>query len=95
MVAGDRGAPGDFWTTSTGGETFTTTFVALEACPVIMTQDWESCAHIRIDDDADPATPTTHPLAGDLWAVAGFNVIGFQLSGDAAQWQLSDTTYSR
>lgn len=95
MVADKTGAPGDSWVTATDGQTFTSTFVALEACPVIMNVDWTTCAHLRVDDDADPTTPTSYPLAGDLWAVAGFDVIGFQLSDDAGQWQLSNTTYSR
>lgn len=94
MLAESQGAPRDVWTTDTAGQTFTSTFSSLSDCPVQMDVEWTDCAHLDVDDDADPATATTHPLAGQWVAVAGFNVIAMQLSGDPGQWQLSDATFN-
>jgi hypothetical protein len=92
-LTADRGKKGDVVTTETGGATFTARFDDLVPCPIRYTDQWEQCAKIVLDDDDNPETAGSHPLHGDWFAVAGYNVVAMQLIGDAAQWQLNDATY--
>jgi hypothetical protein len=94
LMAEERGAVADVWTTTTTGGTYMSTFDQIGPCPVIMAVDWDECVLLRLDDDGDETTPPTQPLHGDWYAVAGFNVIGFQLTGDAQRWELSNTTFT-
>lgn len=84
---------GDTMETSTGGTTFTGTYVGPEDCPVLWGGlDWEDCAHIRLDDgDGDDSVGPK--FAGDYWVVARYGQAWMQLTGDAEAWRLSDYTW--
>ena len=92
-LTADRGKKGDLVTTETGGTTFTAKFDGIVSCPIRYTDDWAQCANIVLDDDDNRETVGSHPLHGDWFAVAGYNVVAMQLLGDTAQWQLNDATY--
>lgn len=94
VITEDQGVPDEQWVTETDQGTFTSTFDQIGDCPVMMDVDWDECVRILVDDDGDPATPGTHPMHGVWYAVAGFNVIAFQLNDDAALWQLSNATHN-
>lgn len=94
VIAGDRGGVSDSWVTDTTGGAFTSRFVSIGECPVVMEVDWDECVRIHVDDDGDEGTAGTHPLHGDWYAVAGFNVIALALKDDPGRWRLSGTTYS-
>lgn len=93
-LADNRGGVSDSWSSTTSDGTYVSTFASIGACPVIMTVDWTDCVRMHLDDDGDEATPVSKPLHGDWYAVAGFNVIGFQLTGDTGRWELSNTTFT-
>ncbi len=81
---------GDAVTTTTGGTTFTGTYVGPEDCPVLWGGlSWTGCAHITIDDgDGDN---TKGPLfAGDYWLVARYGEAWLQTTGFTQPWKLSD-----
>ena len=90
----DRGSIGSVVTTETGGATFIGRFDDIVPCPISYTDEWEQCIKVRLDDDDDAATPGNHPLHGDYYAVAGYNIVAMQLTDDAALWELYDTTYA-
>jgi hypothetical protein len=75
--------------TETGGTTWTSTFSSIEPCPVKNTDQWDECVHFVLDDGGAGT-----PLAGEYWAVAGYNVVAMQLAEDAEKWQLLNTVYS-
>lgn len=93
-VAAKQGVVGDQWTSTTSAGTFVSTFAQIGPCPVLMAVDWEDCIRVHIDDDGDESTPVSHALHGDWYAVASFNVIAFQLTGDTGRWELSNTTFA-
>ena len=86
--------------TKADGYTWSSTLKATEACSVQMNVDWPDCVHFTLDDgDGDD---TTNPgLVGDYWAIAGFNVVTFQLVSDivivdeeeVGQWELVGHDY--
>ena len=97
----------DTVTTTTGGETFTTRFDNYgDFCDVPYTSEWNQCIVLTLCngvfetnpdngveecvDDGDP-----HPLSGVYTAVAGYNIIAFELAGDPGRWQLIKQTYER
>ena len=74
-------------TTTTGGVTFTSTFLGNEQCPVLWTEDWgNDCIRLSLDDGG-----TGTEIAGDYWAITQFNVVGMQVGADTGVWQLSWT----
>lgn len=91
-LTGKDGVPDDVWTTETDAGTFVSTFDQIGDCPVYMAVDWDQCIKLSLDDDGDPATPGTHALHGDYYAVASFNVIAILGADDDAMWKLLDTT---
>lgn len=76
-------------TTQTNGATYSVTFHGITNCPVVWTTEWENrCAQFTIDDGG-----AGDELAGDLWAITQYNVVGLQLADDPGTWQLSYATY--
>lgn len=88
MVAGTEMLLGDELTTATAGATWTSTLLDFEDCPVHMTVDWRNCARFQIDD-GDGNDLTGLGLAGEYWAVKGYNVVALRLAGEEGIWQLS------
>lgn len=82
MLAGETvtSGPGDAWTA---------TFVGVEACPVLWTTEWDTCARLRLEGSGEGADE----LVGEYWAVTSFNVVAMELGSDSGQWQLSYATY--
>jgi len=80
--------------TDTGGDTWTSTFVGVETCPVIWTQEWgDRCVHLHLDDgDGDDDGGSW--VAGHYWVITNYNVVGMELTDDTGQWQLSYATYA-
>jgi hypothetical protein len=64
--------------------TWTSTFVGFESCPVQVSTNW-TCAHFRVEQDGDSGG---YPMQGDYWAVNTYNVVGFDLDGEAGRWEL-------
>jgi hypothetical protein len=89
----NRGSIGNVVSTVTGGATFTAHFEDIVSCPINYTDNWEQCVKIVVDDDDDATTPGNHPLHGEYYAVAGYNVVAMQLRDDSALWKLTNTTY--
>ncbi len=87
LIAGDEMTVGDS-VTSAG---FTSTFESIEPCPVLWTDDWDTCAHMVVTGSG----PGSEDIVGDYWAVSNFNVVGLKLESDAAQWRLSDATFAQ
>jgi hypothetical protein len=93
QVTDDRGQLDALETTETGGATWYSRFTEVTDCPVLFTDEWDQCVNIHLDDDNDATTPGTHPIHGDYYAVAGWNVVAFQLTNDSDRWELLSTTY--
>jgi len=65
------------------GHTFTSEWIAIDArCDQSFEVDWD-CAHFEITSD-----PPGHFLAGDWYAVPGYNVVSYQRSQDSSRWRL-------
>ncbi len=84
---------GDEMVTETNDMTFTSSFVAVEDCPVLWGPDWKECVHMRLDDgDGDDSVG---PLfAGDYWLVTRYGPAWMQTTGVAAKWNLKDYQWS-
>ncbi|MFT6159161.1 MAG: hypothetical protein ACJARS_002177, partial [bacterium] len=87
IIAADEMTVGD--TVTSGG--FTSTFQSIEPCPVLWTDDWDTCAHMIVTGTG----PGAADIVGDYWAVSNFNVVGLKLESDVAQWRLSDATFAQ
>jgi len=72
------------------GHDFVTTFEDVsEDCDEDLQVKW-SCARLRLDSD-----PPGHILAGTWWAVAGYNVVAWQRTGDTGKWRTKDVVWER
>ena len=80
MTVGDTIESGDF----------TATFFNIEPCPVLWTDQWDTCVHLILEGGSGLAG---EHLAGEYWAVSNFNMVSFQLANSNFQWQLSDATF--
>jgi hypothetical protein len=79
--------------TVTGGLTFTSTFVGFENCPVTWGEEWDDCAHIRLDDgDGDDSVGPM--FAGDYWLVTRYGIAWMQNTGTATYWDLKNHRYT-
>lgn len=78
----------DPWLTSTSDGDWSSDLVLKEACPVVITSDWESCLRFDVDD---AGTSSLHDhVAGSYWANYGYNVVAFDLTDDGlGRWELS------
>lgn len=84
----DRMAVGETVETDSNNTRWIATFQGIGECPVQWTSEWSDCIHLSLDDGGAGS-----PLAGEYWAVSGYNVIAMQLSDDSGQWQLLYATY--
>lgn len=94
-LAGGTSLVDETFVTETDGKTFTATVLGKEACPVILTEEWDSCVHITLDDGG-----AASPLAGDYWLVTTYGLAAFHWTNDPVNstsqpllWRLLDTTY--
>lgn len=87
-LAAPKMAVGDTVETETGGTLFTASFDQITDCPVKWTDAWDECVWLHLDDGGAGVD-----VAGDYWAVTGYNVVAMQLTGDTGQWQLSYAVY--
>lgn len=86
-IAADEMTVGD--SVTSGG--FTSTFESIDPCPVLLSDDWDTCAHLVLSGGTELAG--TH-LNGEYWAVSNFNVVSMMIDSDGGeQWQLSGQTY--
>jgi hypothetical protein len=88
QLALPRMAVGEVAETQTNGVTYTSTFQAITDCPVQWTDAWTECVQLVVDDGGAGTAP-----AGTWFAVSGYNVVAFQLTGDTGQWELLFATY--
>lgn len=89
-LAASRMTVGDTVVTETDGVTYTATFdVVSSVCPIQWVDEWTDCPKITLDDGGAGA-----PLAGEYYAIGGYNVVAMELTGDTGQWQLLYATYS-
>jgi hypothetical protein len=88
VIASPKMAVGDTAVTESGGVTFTSTFDSITGCPVKWTDAWDECVRILVDDGGAGVD-----IAGEYFAVVGYNVVAMQLTGDTGQWQLSFAQY--
>ena len=88
QLALPRMAVGEVAETQTGGVSYTSTFDAITDCPVQWTDAWTECVKLTVDDGGAGTLP-----AGTWYAVSGYNVVSFQLTGDTGQWELLFATY--
>jgi len=88
----DRMKVGDSATTQMGATLWTSTFVAVESCPVEWTDTWDECVHLELSHDGEAETPG-YQLAGDYWAVSGYNVVAMTRTVDPGQWRLLYASY--
>jgi hypothetical protein len=86
QLASQKAKKGDTWSTTTGGASWTSTFVGFEWCPVDMNVDWNECGHFVLTTDTEEG----YSVAGDYWAILGYNVVAMTIPGDPGQWMLSD-----
>lgn len=89
---------GDAITTTTGGVTWTSTFVGVESCPVEWGLDWEGCVHISLTDGGaapsaadDPSRPF---FVGDYWVIQRYMIAWMHIRGYDANWNLADYVYN-
>lgn len=94
QLAGKYGKIDDTVTTETGGLTWVGTFQDRVDCAVPYSAEFDDCVLIHLDDDGDPTTPGTHPLHGDYYAIAAWNVVAMQLTDDVDRWQLIDLFFA-
>ncbi len=87
VFAEDQMAPGDAVQTTTGGRTFTSTFVRTEPCPNYWTEEWDSCLLVELDD-GDGDTTSGSPVAGSYWLVSRYGVAWMKRTGDPDIWKL-------
>jgi hypothetical protein len=83
----------DSVTTDTGGNTWTSTFVQLEACPVQWAVDWDECARFELDD-GDGDLSTGSPVSGTFWVITGYNMVAMDWPGEAGRWELLKHIFS-
>lgn len=89
-LTSSRMVVGDSVETQTGGVTYTSTFdVIVSECPIQWVDTWTGCPKITLDDGGAEA-----PLAGEYYAIGGYNVVAMELTGDTGQWQLLYATYA-
>jgi hypothetical protein len=70
--------------------TYTSTFdVIVSECPIQWVDTWTGCPKITLSDGGAEA-----PLAGEYYAIGGYNVVAMELTGDTGQWQLLYATYA-
>ncbi len=70
--------------TTTGGATWTSTFLGEEICPAQLADDWQ-CSVFEITTD----TGDGYPLAGKYWQVMGTGFTAMEIATETGQWQLS------
>ena len=85
IIAEDEMVVGE--SVTSGG--FVSTFEGLEPCPVLWTDEWDTCAHLIVTGTG----PGAESIVGEYWAVLNFNVVSLKLDSDVAQWRLSDATF--
>lgn len=86
QVSDARAERGEVMESDTAGTHFTSTLERLEACPVAMAADFDTCARISISADSGEVPP----LTGTYWAASGFNVVAMELAWDEGRWELSN-----
>lgn len=84
---------GDSVQTSTGGSTWTATYVGNEDCPVLWGPEWEDCVHLSISDGGaavSAADPASRPFfVGDYWLVTRYMTAWMHNRGYDQKWDLS------
>lgn len=78
------GLVGEIVETEWADQTWSSTFVGYEACPVQVSSNW-TCAHFRVEQDGEG---DGYPVQGDYWALNTYNVVGFDLDGELGRWEL-------
>lgn len=92
LVASPNMAPGESVTTSTGGATFTSTFVITEPCPNYWTSEWTDCVRMKIDDGDGDDTRGSR-MAGEYWQVPRYGTSWFEVTGDPDLWKLRNADW--
>ena len=71
------------------GTVWTSTIIDLPGeCPQHWSSEWGvNCVHFRLEDGGAGS-----PLAGDYWAIKGWNIIAFLLTGETQRWELVSAT---
>ncbi|MBN2798433.1 MAG: hypothetical protein JXX28_04735 [Deltaproteobacteria bacterium] len=82
LLAGDHMVAGTEVVTESVGRTYTSRFVTIEDCPVLWTEEWDSCVRLEVS-----ATGDVWP-AGTWWAITGWNIVSWQLASEEDQWKL-------
>ena len=71
-------------TTGVDGHDWAAEFKSTGPCDIQWTDEWNQCVLIELT-----STPEGHWMAGQYWAVSGYNVVARQLTADTARWELS------
>jgi len=75
--------------TQTAGFTWTSTLVATEECPVVITGGIaEQCVRISLSDGG--MGETNSGLVGEYWATAGYGIVAMDVASDEGRWELRD-----
>lgn len=83
-LASGRMAGGDIVTSQeTDGHTWVSTFDTNEDCDQTLDVDWD-CGKFTLESD-----PPGHWLAGEWYAVSGYNIVSFKRTLDEARWRLN------
>lgn len=73
---------GDVVETETGGTTWTSTFEAVEHCPVEWTDYWDECIRLVVSE------PGSAYPSGTYWVVTSYNIVAWELAREEDQWRL-------
>ncbi len=74
--------------TTTGGTTFTSTFVSSATCQTHWsTEDWD-CLHFTLDDGGADL-----PFSGDWYIATNWGAAQMRFTGDTADWVLTEANY--
>jgi hypothetical protein len=70
-------------TESVDGHDWVAIFEAIEPCEIRWTDQWDSCARIKLE-----STPAGHWMAGQYWAITSYNIVARQMTEDTGRWEL-------
>lgn len=85
-ISADDASRGDFWETTTGGATWTSTFTGISPCAISMDQEWPSCFTFEVETDAGEG----YPLAGTWQSAQSHGVASLEVATETGRWQLND-----
>jgi hypothetical protein len=86
-LSADDVAAGSSWTTTTGGETWTSTYLGLtHNCPDDRPDTSDTCLMFDVSTDIG----SSNPIAGKWWSTWVDGVVAMELETENGRWALAD-----